>query len=216
MKEIAVFGLGKFGQSVAEAYTREGGNVLAIDNDIEKIQEISEKVTYAVKADITEVGSLKGIGLSNVDVSVVAIAENIEAAIMAVILSKEAGIPTVIAKAQNEIFGNVLLKVGADKIIYPEKEMGVKVARNIARSNFLDIADLSDEFSIVEVKIPEDWVGKTIMSLNVRKKYGFNIIAKKSNNKMDITINPEEILKEEDVLVVLGENTKLARCFKTI
>ncbi len=213
MREIAVFGLGKFGKSVAEAFSKEGGSVLAIDKSQERIQEISDVVTYAVRADIADIDVMRQLGLGNVDASVVAVADNLEAAIMATILSKEAGVPYIIAKAQNEVHATVLKKVGADKIIFPEKEMGIRIARNLTSNNFMDIIDLSDDFSIVEVPIRQEWVGKTLKELEIRKKYGFNIVAERINDDVNVSINPDEPLKEESMLVIIGDNKEIAKVF---
>ena len=213
MKEIAVIGLGKFGSSVAKAYSQAGGNVLAIDNDEEKIQEISTFVTYAVKADVTDADVVRTLGLSNVDVAVVAIAESLEASVMATILSKEEGVPYVMAKAQNEVHAKVLRKVGADKIIFPEKEMGIRIAKNIQMNLFMDLVDLSDKHSIIEIKIPEGWIGKNLKELDVRKKYGINIIGLKVNDSIEVNISPDMPLTENMVLIVVGENDRIDRVF---
>lgn len=213
MKEIAVIGLGKFGSSVAEAYANAGGMVLAIDSDAEKIQEISNIVTYAVKADVTEADVVRTLGLSNMDVAVVAIADNLEASIMATILSKEEGVPYVIAKAQNEIHAKVLKKVGADKIIFPEKEMGIRVARGLKMDHLADIVDLSDGYSIIEVNPPKSWLGKNLMQLDVRKKYGVNIVGIRSGGRVEMNVSPGIPLKEDMLLIVICESEKIDEVF---
>lgn len=213
MKEIAVIGLGKFGSSVAKAYAQAGGNVLAIDNDEEKIQEISTFVTYAVKADVTDADVVRTLGLSNVDVAVVAITDSLEASVMATILSKEEGVPYVMAKVQNEVHAKVLRKVGADKLIFPEKEMGIRIAKNIQLNLFMDLVDLSDRHSIIEIKTPKDWMGKNLKELDVRKKYGINIIGLKVNGSIEVNISPEMPLAENMVLIVIGENDRINRVF---
>lgn len=211
MKDIAVIGLGKFGYSLALAYSEEGGSVLAVDEDKDKVQEIAEHVTYAVAADVTEIEVLKNLGLENVDVVVVAITNNLEAAVMATILAKELGVERVIAKANNDIQAKVLSKVGADRIIFPEKDMGIKMARSIALSRFKDIIDLEDDHSIVEVKVPKSWVGKNLVELNPRKKYGFNVIALRDGEKLCVNIDPTTKFKADSYLIIIGENEKLNR-----
>lgn len=213
MKEIAVIGLGKFGSSVAKAYAQAGGNVLAIDNDEEKIQEISTFVTYAVKADVTDADVVRTLGLSNVDVAVVAITDSLEASVMATILSKEEGVPYVMAKVQNEVHAKVLRKVGADKLIFPEKEMGIRIAKNIQLNLFMDLVDLSDRHSIIEIKTPKGWTGKNLKELDARKKYGINIIGLKVNGSIEVNISPEMPLTENMVLIVIGENDRINRVF---
>lgn len=214
IRELAVFGLGKFGRSIAEAFAARGGNVLAVDNNEDIIREIADYVTYAVKADVTETEAIKSLGLSNVDVAVVAIADNLEAAVMATIAAKEEGIRYVICKAKNEIQATVLKKVGADEIIFPEKEMGKRIARNLMQGNFVDLADLSDDFSIIEVPVHREWIGHTLVELDLRKKYGFNIIAIRENERVTISIDPYDQLREGESLVVLGGNDLLAKVFR--
>lgn len=213
MKDIAVIGLGKFGSSVAKAYAGAGGNVLAIDNDDDKVQEIATQVTYAIKADVTDADVVRTLGLSNVDVAVVAITDNLEASVMATILSKEEGVPYVMAKAQNEVHAKVLRKVGADKIIFPEKEMGIRIARNLRIDHLMDLVDLSDRHSIIEVKTPKTWAGKNLMELDIRKKYGINIIGLRVNGSIEVNISPDMPLTEDMILIVIGENDRIDRVF---
>lgn len=214
MKEIAVIGLGKFGMSVAKKYMEMGGNVLAIDDDAEKVQEISDFVTYAVKADMTDAEVVKSLGLSNMDVVVVAITDNMEAAIMATILAKEEGVPQVIAKSRSEIHEKVLKKVGADIVIFPEKETAYKVARRLAVDNLVELIDLSDNYCVAEVKIPKKWAGKSLIELNLRKRYGLNVVLKKNESGIDSRLDPERPLEDNCSLVVIGELEVIERIFK--
>lgn len=213
MKEIAVIGLGKFGVSVATAYAREGGSVLAIDIDEDKIQEIADEVTYAVRADVSEPDVVRNLGLENVDVAIIAISDNLEASVMATILSKEVGVPQVIVKAQNDVHAKVLTKVGADRIVFPEKEFGVKIARNIAMTHFRDIIDLKDDYSIVEATVPKSWVGKNLTELNPRKKYGLNVIAIRNGEKLTVNLDPVESFTADSTLVVIGRNELISKVF---
>lgn len=214
MKDIAVIGLGKFGMSVAKKYMEMGGNVLAIDDDAEKVQEISDFVTYAVKADMTDAEVVKSLGLSNMDVVVVAITDNMEAAIMATIYAKEEGVPLVIAKSRSEIHEKVLKKVGADIVIFPERETGYKVARRLAVDNLVELIDLSDNYCVAEVKIPSKWAGKSLIELNLRKKYGLNVVLKKNERGIDSRLDPETPLEDNCSLVVIGELEVIERIFK--
>lgn len=213
-REIAVLGLGKFGRSIATTFASNGGNVLAVDKDEEIIRDIADEVTYAVRADVTEMEVMKSLGLANVDVAVIAIADNLEASVMAVIAAKEAGVNYVICKARNEIQATVLKKVGADEIIFPERAMGSRLAKNLLQGNFVDLADLSDSFSIVEVEIPHEWISKNLIQLHLREKYGFNIIAVRKNGQVSINVEPEAPLEAETSLVVLGENAMIAKVFR--
>lgn len=208
-KQYGVFGLGNFGTSVALTLESLGCEVLAVDKSMEKIQEISDQVSYAMKADVEDEEVMEAIGARNLDGAVIAISENLEASIMATIMAKEIGIPHVIAKAQTELQGRVLKKVGADAIVYPEKEMGIKIARGIVATNFAEWIDLSPEYSLVECKIPRSWVGKTLLELKIREKNGINVVGMKCNGKVDISINPAEPFPGEGVVILIGANHAL-------
>ena len=211
MKEIAVFGLGTLGKSLAISYSNMGGKVIAIDKSQEKVDEISDYVTFAIRADLTEENVIKGLGVSNVDVAIV----NFEASIIVTAVCKEIGIPYIIAKARDKLQGNILTKVGADEIVYPESETGIRMAKNLAHGEkFMDIAEISDTFSIIEAKVAESWVGKNLMELSLRKKYKFNIIAIKKEGKYKINPDVNIPFNHGMHLVVLGETEKMAKVFK--
>ena len=215
MKEIAVFGLGTLGKSLAISYSNMGGKVIAIDKSQEKVDEISDYVTFAIRADLTEENVIKGLGVSNVDVAIVTIGENFEASIIVTAVCKEIGIHYIIAKASDKLQGNILTKVGADEIVYPESETGIRMAKNLAHGEkFMDIAEISDTFSIIEAKVPESWVGKNLMELSLRKKYKFNIIAIKEEGKYKIKPDVNIPFNHGMHLVVLGETEKMAKVFK--
>lgn len=216
MRDIAVIGLGKFGVSVAINYSKRGGNVLAIDKDETKVQDVADYVTYAVKADVTDADVVKKLGLEKMDVVIVALTDSLEASVMVTILSKEMGVPHVIVKAQSEMHAKVLEKVGADKIIFPEKEMGMRIARNMAANSMADIVELGDDYSIVEAEVPASWVGKNLIELNPRKKFGFNVIAKKvgeDNERIEANLEPETPFKQGEHIIVIGRNDKLDDVF---
>lgn len=208
-KQYGVFGLGNFGTSVALALENLGCEVLAVDKSMEKIQEISDQVSYAMKADLEDPDVMSAIGARNLDGVVIALSENLEASIMATIMAKEIGIPYVIAKAQTELQGKVLKKVGADRIVYPEKEMGLKIARGIVATNFAEWIDLSPEFSLAECKIPKSWVGKTLIELKIRERCGINVVGIIRNGKVDISIDPGEPFPAEGVVILIGSNEAL-------
>ena len=149
------------------------------------------------------------LGARNLDGAIVAIGQNFEGSILATILAKEAGIPNVIAKAQNELHETILKKVGADTILHPEKEMGTRIARGLVSGNFMDWIELSDDFSLVETKIPEEWVGKRLIDLKVREKYGVNVVGIVENGKMDVTIDPYRVLAEKLIVILIGANEAL-------
>ena len=209
-REFAVFGLGEFGRSVALTLAKNGCEVMAIDSSSEKVQEIADSVTHAVKADATDMDVVRSLGLNNLDAVVIAIGNNLEASIMATIISKECGVPYVLAKASNDIHAAVLRKVGADEIIYPEKAMGVRTARNLMSGNFLDFIELSKSFSMVEITPPPSWVGKSLRELDLRKK-GLNVIACKQGDNVITQLDPDTVLREGDDFIIVGQNEALNR-----
>lgn len=210
-KSYAVIGLGQFGMTLATTLAESDNDVLVIDDKEENIQEIAEKVTYAVRADVREPGILESLGVQNVDVAVIAVAENIEASITATMQAKELGVPYVMAKAMNGLHGRILSKIGADEVIYPEQSMGLRVAKNLMSGGFLDIFELSSEFSIAEFRIPEKWVGKSLLSLGVREKHKINIIGIKINDEVRVDLDPEEKLPEGCTLIAVGKNKDLSQ-----
>lgn len=211
VKSYVVFGLGKFGSSVAVSLYRDGCEVLAIDLDPDLVEGIANEVTYAVRANVIDPEVFKNLGLENMDGAVVAIGDNIEASVMATILSKEAGIPYVLAKASSRTHELVLHKVGADQVVYPERDMGSRVARNMVFGRFMDTFELSDKYSLVEMKTPEDWAGRTLQELDVRDKHGINVIAAKRGEDIAINLSPNEPLRKDEVLLVVGDNQRLLK-----
>jgi trk system potassium uptake protein len=212
--DFVVFGLGKFGRSVAQTLAEAGRDVLAIDISEEVIQDIADVVTHAVQADVTDADALNALGVRNFDVAVIAISNNLQASIMSTILVKELGVPYIIAKASNDIHKRVLEKVGADKVIFPEREIGVRIANNLIAENFVDYIELSDEHSIVEIEILNEWCNRSLKDLNVRANYGINIIAIKRNDDIIITPTPDTLLLADDILVVIGGNIDLRQISK--
>lgn len=208
-KSFAVIGLGQFGKTLAETLAEANCDVLAVDFKEENIQEIEEKVTYAVRADVREPGILKSLGVQNVDVAVIAVSENMEASITATMQAKELGVPFVMAKAISGLHGRILRKIGADEVIYPEQAMGLRVARNLMSSGFLDVFELSSEFSIAEFKIPEEWIGKSLRDLKVREHYHINIIGMKLDENVRVDINPDELLPDNSTIIAIGKNKDL-------
>lgn len=208
-KSFAVIGLGRFGMTLANTLAESDCDVLVIDDKEENIQEIADKVTYAVKADVREPGILKHLGVQNVDVAIIAVSENIEASITATMQAKELGVPYVMAKAASGLHGRILDKVGADEIIYPEKSMGLRVAKNLMSTGFLDIFELSSEFSMAEFRIPEGWIGRSLCDLKIREKYRINIIGIKIGEEVRVDLNPNEELPADCTLIAVGKNRDL-------
>jgi trk system potassium uptake protein TrkA len=206
----AVIGMGRFGSSVAEAISKLGFEVLAIDSSEQRIQEVVNIVTHAVSADSTDEDAMKALGIRNFDVVVVAIGQDIQASILTTLVLKDLGVSKIIVKAQNELHGKVLHKIGADKVVFPERDMGLRVAHHLISPNILDFIELSDDYSIIEMKAATSMVGKNLKQLDIRAKYLCNVMAIKQGDKMNISPNAEDSIKEDDVLVIVGKNSDLS------
>ena len=210
-KQYAVLGMGSFGESVALTLENMGCDVLVMDESYEKIQDISDKVSYAMKADVADPDALQALGGKNLDGVVVAGSENLEAGIMATMLCKEMGIPLVVAKAKNKLQGAILKRVGADRIVYPEIEMGSRVAKSLVSREFMDWIELSNDYSMVEIAVPDKWVGRTLVDINVRERLGINVVGIIINGKIDVTLDPQKPLPEGGILIVIGANDVLEK-----
>ncbi|WP_352417927.1 TrkA family potassium uptake protein [Proteiniborus sp.] len=216
MKQFVVIGCGRFGTSVAKTLYNQGHDVLAIDGNEEIVQEISDSVTYAAQADVQDENSLKSLGIRNFDVAVISIGSNIQASIMATLIVKEMGVKTVIAKAQNDVHAKVLYKIGADKVVFPERDMGVRVAHNLVSPNILDYIELSPDYSIVEIAAIAEWENKSLKELKLPTKYGVNVMAIKQIDSMNVTPKADDVIKAGDILIVLGNNKDLSELEKKV
>lgn len=210
-KQYIVIGLGRFGRSVARQLEANGCMVLAVDREEKNVNTVAEYVTRAMCMDITDEDAVEELGLSNFDGAVVSIGHNLDAAIFAVMWAKEQGVTQVIAKANDENQGKILTKVGADEIVYPEREMGYHLAKNLAFGNFLDAVELTADYSIAEIPILHEWVGKNLKELRLREKYHVNVIAVKRNRDLEITPSADKNFVEDDIVVVLGKNDVLKK-----
>lgn len=211
MKQFVVIGCGRFGSSIATTLHNLGHEVLVIDSDEEKVQDISEEVTCAVQADVTDENVLEELGVRNFDVVIVSIGSNYQASIMATLIAKELGVKRVIAKAHDSLHGKVLSKIGADKIIYPERDMGVRVAHNLVSSNILDFIELSPDYSILEIEVLEQWSDKTLKELRLPTKYGINVMAIKRGKDINVSPYADDIILKGDVLVVIGNTEDIKK-----
>lgn len=210
-KQYAVFGLGSFGESVAVTLQELGCEVVVVDNHMERIEDVSPYVSYAVQADIEDPEVIRSLGARNLDGVVVAVADDMEASIMATLVSKEIGVPYVLAKAKNELHAKVLKKIGADSIIFPEKEIGQSVARNLVSGEFVDWISLSPDYSITEIQVPEKWIGKSLSEIDVRRTKDVNVVGARIGEKIQVTIDPEEPLQKEMMLIMIGSNEALEK-----
>ena len=210
-KTYAVFGLGRYGRAVAEGLVNSGAEVLAVDMDQNNVNSAIETIPVCKCADITEAETIKRLGIANIDVVIIAMASNLEASVMAVTLCKEVGVKNVIAKCANEMQQKILLRVGADKVVFPENESGIRLAKNLLSSGFIDMISLSKDVSMIEIDVRDEWRGKNLIELNLRKKYGFNIVAIKKGEKVNVNINPEQALEEGTTLIVIANIAKLGK-----
>lgn len=209
MRSIVVLGLGRFGQSVARTLYDLGHEVLAIDENESLIQSISDHITYAMVGNVTDESVLKAAGIRNFDAAVVSTGKNLESSILVTQMLKEIGMKYILAKAQNELHARVLTKLGADKVIFPEQDMGVRAAHSLVSSNLIDYVELSPEYTIIEINSPRHWEGKSLKELNVRAKHGINIIAIKSGNKLNVSPKADYIINSNDILIVIGSKVDI-------
>ena len=213
-KSFAVFGLGKFGHSIAIELSKMGAEVMAIDTNEERIQAISSSITYAVTADIFDTEAMDSLGISNMDAVIVAITADLDASIMGTIYAKEAGVPFVLAKAKDEIHSRILQKVGADKVIIPEQSSAIRIARNIISGNFIDFIELSETIRMVEVTVRPEWLHRTLKDLDLRKKYKINVIAIRQDAEIIITPDPDMTLTSDISLLIIADKKDLSKLMK--
>ena len=210
-KQYIVIGMGSFGNSVANTLIQNDCEVLVVDRDEEKIKAISDSVTYAVAGDVRDPEVLSSLGIRNFDAAVVAIGTDLESGVMATMLVKELGVRHIIAKALTELQVKLLRKVGADLVVLPEKEMGVRYANNLAHGNFFDAVELSQDISMMEIGVRKAWEGKSLKDLNMRAKYKVNVIGIKKEDGFDVNPEADEPLCMGEMLVAIGRNEVLTR-----
>ncbi|EJP6473279.1 potassium channel family protein [Clostridium sp. FAM 1755] len=210
-KQFVVIGLGRFGTSVAKTLYTLGNDVLAIDSSDDIVQDISDSVTHSVQIDATDENSLRALGIRNFDVAVITIGSDIQASTMATLLVKEMGVKYIIAKANTEIHAKVLYKIGADRVVFPERDMGVRVAHNLVSTNILDYIELSPNYSIAEIVTPKIWHGKTLNELSIRANYGINVVALKRGEEINVSPVAEDTIESGDIIVAIGSEEDLTK-----
>ena len=210
-KTYAVFGLGRYGTAVARELVECGMEVIAVDVEERIVNDAAAYLPVCKCADVTDGEVISRLGIGDVDVVVVCMANNLEASVMAVTLCKEAGVKMVIAKCANEMHQKILFRVGADQVVFPEHESGVRLAKNLLSSGFVDMLSLSSDVSIVEIDVKDEWCGKNLIELNLRRKYGFNIVAIKKGEKVNVNIHPEQVLDAETMLIVIANTAQLGK-----
>lgn len=212
-KQYAVLGLGVFGSTIAKTLSQYGCEVLAIDRDKECVERIDEFVTKGVIGDVTDLEFLKGLGMDEIDVGIVAIGDHLEESILAVLNLKELDVPYIIAKARNSQFKTVLEKIGADRVVRPEKEMGEKIARSLLRNNITDLIEIDENYSVVEMKVPANWVNHTLLTLDLRKRYGINILGRRDGqtHKLELYVDPNYVIQSDDMFLMIAETNKIEK-----
>ncbi|MFC5652407.1 potassium channel family protein [Paenibacillus solisilvae] len=207
--QFVIIGLGRFGSSLARELTKLGYEVLGVDKDEEAVQEMSQVLTHAVVAECTDEEVLRSLGVRNFDCGVVAIGDDIQASILTTILLKDLGVKQVVAKAMTELHGRVLEKIGVDRVVYPERDMGIRVAHQLVSPNLLDYIELSKDYTIAELAVPKCLNGISLKELNPRARFGCSIVA--INKAKGVIIAPEatDVLAEKDVMVVIGTNQQI-------
>ncbi|MFV0363414.1 MAG: potassium channel family protein [Suipraeoptans sp.] len=208
-KEYAVLGLGNFGQSVALTLQELGCEVIAVDRSEERVQRFADHVSYAMKADIADPEVIKTLGARNLDGVIIAVAEDMESSIMATLACSELGVPMILAKANNEVHAKILEKIGANIIIYPERETGERVAKQLLSANFTDWISLSPDFSIIETKIPRAWEGKSLEELKLREIHDISVVGTIVNGQMEVNPNPKSKLPDNCIMIIVGSNSAL-------
>lgn len=213
-KEFAILGLGKFGISLATSLTDAGCEVMVADRDAKMVDMVVDFVAHAEVGDITDREFLATLGLSNYDAVIIGIGDDLEAGVMGTILAKELGAKLVIAKAGSELQAKILRKVGADKVVFPERESGIRIANQLVHGNYFDAIELSDIYSILDINVPKSWIGKSLSDLGIRVKYKVSILGVRRGEELVINPAPGEPLAEDDILIVLGENMHLEKLRK--
>lgn len=211
-KTFAVIGLDRFGSNLAINLQQLGHEVIGVDSNSERVRRISDNITHAAIGDPTDEEVLRTLGIKNADVAIVALTENIQSGVLVTLMLKEMGMKNVIAESTSEIHGRILTKVGADKVIYPEKDMGERLAKSLSNTDIMEYIDLSDEYSIMEIRVPKSWAGKSILELNVRANYNINIIAcRGTDDSISISPDPKMPLVAENKLIVVGANESIEK-----
>ena len=208
-KEYIVIGLGQFRMSIAQTLMQNDCEVLVLDINEKRTRAIADSVTCAVTGNVMDAELLAGLGIRNFDGAVIAIGENMEASIMATMVVNELGVPHILAKAQSELHAKILRKVGADRVVLPEWEMGIRYANNMVHDNFFDAVELSPDISMMEINVRREWEGKSLKQLNMRAKYKINVIGIKSEDGFDVNPDPDEPLNANSKLVSIGRNEVL-------
>ena len=214
MKNILLIGLGRFGKHIALQLNKLGHEVMAVDSNEERVNEILPIVTNAQIGDSTNTEFLKSLGIGNFDVCIVTIGGNFQNSLETTSLLKELGAKMVVSRAERDVQAKFLLRNGADEIVYPEKQVANWAAIRYTADHIRDYIEVDEAHAIFEVEVPEGWIGKTVGDLDIRRKYSINIMATKENGKINMAVSPETVLTDNITLLVLGEYKELQKCFR--
>lgn len=213
-KSFAVIGLGRFGESIATELANAGADVLAVDIDKDRVRALADIVTCAVAVDIRDTEAMEALGLSNMDAIIIAVTQSIDISILATIYAKECGVPYVVAKSKDEIHTRILKKIGADKIIIPERETGIRIARHLLTGNIINLVELSDTIRMIEIDIRPEWAGHTLRELDLRKKEKINVIALRSNGELEVSPDPDKMLTSDITMLITIDKKTLNKLIK--
>lgn len=208
---IAVFGLGRYGRAVARELTVQGADVIGVDRDPGLVSEVAAYLPVCQCADVTDAAVLEKLGIRNVDTVIIAMAESLEASVMTAMLCKEAGVREVIVKCRNEMHEKILLRIGADRVVFPERESGIRLARNLLSSGFIDWMELGGKAAIAELAVRPEWAGKSLVELRLRERYGINVVALRRSGAVDMAIDPTAPLREDIGLIAVADTEKLRK-----
>lgn len=210
-KQFLVLGLGRFGTSVARTLCELGQEVLAVDADEALVEAIAPHVTQAIQLDATDEEALSSLDVQNFDVAIVSIGQNTRDSILVSLLLKELGIPYLVAKANDDLHAKVLRKIGADRVVFPERDMGARLARNLLTPNVLELMELAGDHQIIEIRVPAKWVNNSIIDLNVRRRYGLNILAIHRGDRFLVSPAPDMLFESNDTVLVMGRKDDVER-----
>lgn len=213
MKSILLIGLGRFGKHIAAQLNELNHQVMAIDHDEERVNEVLPYVTNAQIGDSTNPEFLGELGIDNYDLCIVTISNNFQSSLETTSLLKEMGAKFVVSRAERDVQAKFLLRNGADEVVYPEKQVAEWAAIRYSADHILDYIELDEAYSIFEVSVPKEWIGKSVGEIDIRKKYNINIMAVKQDGKMNVSVTPQTVLTEDKTLLVLGEYKDLQKCF---
>ena len=210
-KSYAVLGLGRYGFAVAHELARIGADILAVDMDESVVNSVATKLPLVKCADVTDPAVIKMLGIGNMDVVIIAMAGDLEASVMATMLCKDAGVPTVIAKCATEMGQRILSRVGADKVVFPETESGTRLAKNLLSAGFVDVIELSGDVVMVEMDVRPEWVGKNLIDLALRRRYGINVVAIRRGEDISVNIDPNKPFTKDTKLLVIANTDKFQK-----